>query len=56
MLIKATRLHPGEPLQEYIPVIVDMVVAEVVVDDMVVVVVESGVVVGNVLVIAEATI
>ena len=56
ILIKATRLHPGVPLQECISVIVDMVVAEVVVDDMVVVVVESGVVVENVVAIAEATI
>ena len=53
--MKATRLHPGAPLQEYVPVMVGgKVVAEAVVDDMVVI--ESVVVVGNVLAITEATI
>ena len=47
MLIKATRLHPGPPQS----VMVGMVVAEVVIDGMVVV--EAGVVVGNVLAITE---
>ena len=42
MLIKATRLHPGVPLQ---PVMVGMVVAEVVVNGMVVV--EAAVVVSE---------
>ena len=62
-------MHPGVPLQEYVSVMVGgMVVFEVVVDDTVVVesvvvvgnvlaiVVESVVVVGSVLAIAEATI
>ena len=35
MLIKETRLHPGVPLQVYVPVTVDLVGAEVVIDGMV---------------------
>ena len=30
MLIKATRLHPGVPLQVYVAVTVDVVISEVV--------------------------
>ena len=51
MLIKATRLRPGVPLQLCVPVIVDMVVAEVVVDGMVVL--EAGKVMGNVVAIKK---
>ena len=64
MLIKATRLHPGVPLQvlqSHIPVMVDMVDIEVVVDMVVAEVVVNGmvvveavvVVVGNVISITE---
>ena len=62
MLTKATRLHPGEPLQVYVSVrvhvLVDMVVAEVVVDGMVVVeaTVVDVVVVGSVVAITESII
>ena len=50
MLIKATCLHPGPPQS----VMLDMVVAEVVVDGMVVDLAEAGVIVeGNVLAITE---
>ena len=54
---KATRLHPGVPLQVYLPVTVDVAVAAAVVDMVIAeVVVEARVVVGNVLAITELAI
>ena len=67
MLIKATRLHPGVPLQVYVmgmvvtTAVVDIVVAEVVADGVViveaiVVVIKAVVGLVNMVVITESTI